>query len=91
MGGDAVQPGTKGRFPAVKGGKCPENRQKNVLRQIQGILLVTQLTVCKAIYLVIVGPNQLVRRLPGASALNVPNPLLFLSHCLTALYLSIYS
>ena len=53
---------------------------------VHGVLLAAGLTVDEAVDFVIVGLDQLLRRLPGVSPLDSPDPCLFPLHRLTAFH-----
>lgn len=67
VGGDAVQPGAEGRPLRPVAGQCPQDCDEDGLGQVHGVLLAAGLTVDEAVDFVIVGLDQLLRRLPGVS------------------------
>ncbi len=86
IGGDTVEPGAEGGFFRIIGGKRPQNRQKDALGQIHCVLLVSGLAIGKDINLIVVPLNQPLRRLTGTAALDIPYPLAFMFHSLTAFH-----
>ena len=86
VGGDAVQPGAEGRPLRPVAGQCPQDCDEDGLGQVHGVLLAAGLTVDEAVDFVIVGLDQLLRRLPGVSPLDSPDPCLFPLHRLTAFH-----
>ena len=90
VGGDAVEPGAEGRPFRPVAGQCPQDGDEDGLGQVHGVLLAAGLAADEAVDLVIVGSDQLLRRIPGVSPLDGFDPFLFLLHRLTAFH-QVYS
>lgn len=84
VGSDTIEPGAEGGLLRVVGEQRPEDRKEDALGQVHGVLLVSGLAVDKDVDLIVVPLHQLLRRLTGAAALDVPYPLVLLLHGLTA-------
>lgn len=68
----------------------PEHRQEDVLGQVHGILHVAGLAVNEPVNLVVVGPDQMVRRRLGPVPLHLSDPFPLLIHPVHRLSIGIF-
>ena len=90
VGSDAVEPSTERGPLHPVAGQCPQDGDENGLGQVHVILFASGLAANEAVDLIIVGLDQLLRRILGVSPLDGSDPFLFLLHRLTTIHRCIH-